>query len=345
MEFGRVNAKSRDCGMELELTKLTGLFQPWLSCFLFREPGGSHPFSAPCQSILRSPIMTECCCPCSVSWHWWLNSSRIRERERGGRESFSYSVLLLLLLLLAPFSTRASVPPHPPTINTTTLVQIFQLQLNSLTCDIIQQCWGTVKVDQSAGDITTTKFNKSISVAFLTMQHDLFQNWNWILSAQRVNDAGCALWLVKFIPFCVAGRLSIPPTIDERVLCLTIRQAIQVLQLRFPLVNTDFSCNVCLEKRFNDISLKHTRNTCYKKKHLAKRAKIHFLRDNRTAHFSECLCNTTAKTRQNMLWLKRVLLCWNAAHVWVVHGSSRRGRKEEKVPILEMLHLHPASQS
>ena len=66
-EFGRVNAKSRDCGMELELMKLTGLFQPWLSCFLFREPGGSHPFSAPRQSILLSPIMTECCCPCSVS--------------------------------------------------------------------------------------------------------------------------------------------------------------------------------------------------------------------------------------------------------------------------------------
>ena len=62
-----------------------------------------------------------------------------RGGREGGGESFSYSVLLLLLL--APFSTRASVPPSPPTINTTTLVvQILQLQLNSLTCDIIQLC-------------------------------------------------------------------------------------------------------------------------------------------------------------------------------------------------------------
>ena len=213
------------------LTKLTGSFQRRLSCFLFRESGcqRSNPLSAPLQSIMLSQNYDTECYPCSVvSWHWWLNSSRIPE---GGGESFSYSVLLLLLL--PPFSTRASVPPHPPPTppvqhhctNTPTPADLCVLWRYSSALrwsEGLLQRPGRYYFDQ------IQLINKSISVAFL-MAHatiSLFSLRIKFCQQCVVNDVGCSQWLVKFLPFCVACQ---SPTIDERVLCLTVRQAIQVL--------------------------------------------------------------------------------------------------------------------
>ena len=164
------------------------------------------------------------------------------ESRRWGGESFSYSELLLLL---QPFSTRASVPPHPPS---TTIVQSPQLQL--ISCDIIRSTM-LRNSEGTAADISVAKLDWSIlriSVAYL-MQQDLSSvpklnffssKWIWLRS---VTGEICT-----FLP----GTLSIPPAIDERVLCLTVRH----VDRQFRFCSRDFhlltqtSVEMCQSKIF-----------------------------------------------------------------------------------------------
>lgn len=152
------------------LTKLTGSFQRRLSCFLFSESGRqlSPPLSAPGQSIMPSPIMTQ---SATLAPFPDIGDSTLSaEPQRGGGESFSYSVLLLLLLLLPPFSTRASVPPHPPPSNTSAplLYKYSNSSWSLYSCDIIPHCWGVVEVCcRGIADITRTTLNWSIRAYLL----------------------------------------------------------------------------------------------------------------------------------------------------------------------------------
>ena len=167
--------------------KLAGSFQRRLSCFLFRESGclQSPRLSAPRQSIRPSPITTLL---------RFLTLVTQQPNPRGGRRR---KLLLLGAAAASTFLHPCLSSPSPT---------VHHHRTTPADCSVLWHYSSMLR--NSEGLLQTLLKSKLVwSIFWGYLLHTScneisLQYRNWILSA--ANDAGCARWLVKFIPFCSA---------------------------------------------------------------------------------------------------------------------------------------------